>query len=301
MRADRFAAALLLSTFTTALAPASAQAFCRTRTVPAPANFDSTTGCFEQGLPLYHASQCVPYRLLAKESPRIPNAVISTSLGRAFGAWTSGNAFCTPGLTPIELAPSAGTTIVGYTTGERGNNIVGVVDGPWPHSDGSETLSLTTLTFNADSGEVYDADLEIRSDVDWSLGATPPPDGFDFDAVMTHETGHFLGLAHSQHGDAVMWSGYTPGSVTQRTLSDDDKQGMCAIYPDRQTRSTGAGNVPSTLCNLSPGTPGATTPCGDPDITHGCSMGPSRSSSPSLLVVIATAGLMVLRTRRRRA
>ncbi|MDB4937749.1 MAG: hypothetical protein JWP87_4721, partial [Labilithrix sp.] len=255
------------------LAPASAHAFCRTRTTPTPPSFDPSvdkTGCFEQGVPLYHASQCVPYRLLATESATIPRAVISNSLARAFGAWSAANASCIPGFTAIELAPTTETKIVDYKTGERGQNVVGVVDGPWPHADGTETLALATLTFNADSGEIYDADLEIRSDVAWSFSAVPAADGYDFDAVMTHEAGHFLGIAHSQLPEAVMYASYTPGSVTQRKLASDDERAICAVYPDRQTRVTGAGNIASTACDLSPGGTGSSgSTCGDPVVTHG--------------------------------
>jgi MYXO-CTERM domain-containing protein len=307
MRVDRHLAALVVAA--ALLSPLTAQAFCRTRTTPAPDNFDPTlnkTGCFEQGLPLYHASQCVPYRLLATESKVIPRAVLSNSLARAFGAWSAANATCIPGFTAIELAPTADTKIVDYKTGEHGHNVVGVVEGPWTHNDGNETLSLATLTFNAETGEVYDADLEIRSDVAWSFGAIPAADGYDFDAVVTHEAGHFLGLAHSQLSDAVMYASYTPGSVTQRTLTGDDQRGICAIYPDRQTRVTGAGNIASTACDLSPGgpgTPGST--CGDPAITHGCAVESapgSGSRRPAwLAVLLGGVAFVSWRARRRRS
>ena len=86
MRSDLLAAALVL-------APTTASAFCRTTTVAPPADFDPSTaggdGCFAQGVPLYHQSQCVPYHLLAQESAVLPRAALSNAFAKAFGAWTA--------------------------------------------------------------------------------------------------------------------------------------------------------------------------------------------------------------------
>jgi MYXO-CTERM domain-containing protein len=304
MRADRLLAAAALTSLALAFAPATAHAFCRTRTVAPPPDFDPTvnqTGCFEQGAVLYHPSQCVPYHLLAAESPEIPRTVLSSSLARAFGAWSSPNATCTPGITAVELTPVTDAQIAQYTTGERGHNVIGVVEGPWPHAGAGETLSLATLTFDANTGEIFDADLELRSDLAWSTGATTTPDGYDLDAIMTHETGHVLGLAHSQLGEAVMFASYTPGSSTQRKLAPDDARAICAIYPDRQTRIVSSGAIAATACDLSPSAAAVTT-C-NPDITHGCAVASPSHGSPrrdaSWLAVLGAVAAIAWRSRRR--
>jgi hypothetical protein len=293
-----------------ALAPTSAHAFCRTRTVPVPADFEPTgtpARCFDQGLPLYHSSQCLPFHLLAPESARVPNTQLSNSLGRAFGSWLARNPSCTPGITAIELAPVSGEKLVDYKTGERGHNVFGLVEGPWPHGDGGNTLSLATLTFNATTGEIYDADLEIRADVDYFFGDQVKPDAFDFESVITHEAGHILGLAHTSDTDAVMFASLTPGSIRQRTLAADDQAAICAIYPDRQTRATGSVLVASSSCDLSPVAPGTPTACGaDPDVTHGCSVGavaasrsPGSPGSPGSLAALAGLAFFALLYARR--
>ncbi|HSO38469.1 MAG TPA: matrixin family metalloprotease [Labilithrix sp.] len=296
----------LLATVALSLAPLTAHAFCRTTTVVPPPDFQPPTtgeGCFEQGLPLYHQSQCVPYHLLAQESAVLPRAVLSNALAKAFGAWTATNATCSPGISGIELAPVSDTRIVDYQTGQRGNNVFGVVQGAWTHPGGSDTLSLATLTFNADTGQIYDADLEIREDLPWSGAGTPGPDAYDLQAVLTHEVGHVLGLAHAQHKDAVMAPSYSPGSTSQRALSTDDAQGICAIYPDRQTRSTGTGVTASTPCDLSPGTGSSGGTCGDPVVTHGCGVGramPARQGTwLASLGAFAALGTLAWRARRR--
>lgn len=277
------------------LASPFAGAFCRTTTVPVPPNRQDPA-CWDQGRPLYQASSCLPYRLLAKESSVIPNAVLTEKLARAFAAWTAPNPTCTPGITAIEVAASSEDAVVSYRQGERGNNVVGVVP-VWNHNDSSETLALATLTFNADTGEIYDADLEIRPDVKWALGETPAPEETDLLSVLTHEAGHMLGVAHSTDAEATMFPSYTPGT-TDRSLADDDQKAACAIYPTRTTRSSGAGPIAATACNLSPSTGGGGG-CGDPEITHGCTMGPGPggSSGGTCIFVAALVALALFKRR----
>ena len=278
------------------LACAGAQAFCRTTTVRSPPTFDGMDSCWSEGKPLYHASACLPYRLLAKESAIIPNAVLSEKLGRAFGVWTAPNPTCTPGISAIELAPTADTVIVGYRMGERDRNLIGVPP-TWPHSDATESLSLATLIFNPDSGEVYGEDLEVNGDVRWSFTESPPPDGFDLQAVLTHEVGHMLGIAQSSAVDATMLARYEPGSIDQRTLHADDQAAICAVYPNRGQRLAGAGLIPSTACRLAPGDPDRG--CGEPTITHGCSTAPGESGDVLGLGIVVALGAVVSRRVRR--
>ena len=49
---------------------------------------------------------------------------------------------------------------------------------------------------------------------------------------MAHESGHFLGLAHSDDVNATMYYRVTmDGETLKRDLDDDDVAGLCAIYP----------------------------------------------------------------------
>ena len=53
----------------------------------------------------------------------------------------------------------------------------------------------------------------------------------DLEAVLTHEIGHVLGLAHTtEHNAATMAARYLRDG-SQRTLSADDKLGLCDRYP----------------------------------------------------------------------
>ena len=67
--------------------------------------------------------------------------------------------------------------------------------------------------------------MEINSGatVPLSLGDPVPPDGYDFQSIITHECGHFLGMAHSGDDRATMFAHYTAGTTYMRTLTDDDR------------------------------------------------------------------------------
>jgi len=276
----------------------NADAFCRTTSTPVPPDHDPSSGCFLQGTPLYHSSSCLPYRLRTKEAPSLPNAQISDKLARAFAAWTAPNPVCTPGISAIELAPVDDELIVNYVMGERGHNIVGVPP-TWPHTGGGETLSLATLTFNANTGEVYDVDLEINPNPAWSFEEKPPADGFDLQSALTHEVGHMLGFAHTDKPEATMFASYTPGTTTIRDLDRDDQDAVCWVYPTRSQRMGSAGLIPSTACNLAQGTPSGG--CADPEITHGCTIGQAmpRHDRSATIGAAALALLGLSRLRRR--
>ncbi len=276
-----------------------AAAFCRTTTVAVPPDHNPVDGCFLQGVPLYHPSSCLPYRLQNKESAKLPNAQISDKLARAFAAWTAPNPVCTPGIAAIELAPVDDELIANYVQGQRGHNIVGV-PATWPHTGGGETLALATLTFNADSGEIYDVDLEINPNPAWSFTETPPAEGFDLESALTHEVGHMLGFAHTEKPDATMFASYTPGTTTIRDLDRDDQDAICWVYPSRTQRLGNTGLIPATPCNLAQGSPG-TNGCGDPEITHGCTIGQAMPSNDSSAMIGAAALALLGLSRLRRS
>lgn len=263
-------------------APSAASAFCRTTTVPVPADFSPAGGsCFTQGEPLYHPSQCVTFKVATAARNVIGANVIADTFARAFATWTAPNDRCLPGISVVQVGTVEGPVQVGYTANAPGSNanVIGFVQGPWPHGEGNDTLALTTVTFRADDGRILDADTEINRDVSWSATRPIGPSEYDFGTAMLHEAGHFLGLAHSATPDSAMFASYTVGT-SRTTLDDDDVAGICAIYPSRDARATRTGQVASTACQLAPDPGSNASSCGDPTLVHGCSIAsPPRSAT----------------------
>ncbi len=88
----------------------------------------------------------------------------------------------------------------------------------------------------------------------WELQASPfqPRDDqrftVDFTAVLAHELGHVLGLAHTfAHNVATMSPNYLPDG-SQKVLSADDKLGLCQLYPASGDECQTDSQCPGAAC-----------------------------------------------------
>ena len=150
------------------------------------------------------------------------------------------------------------------------------------------------MTYNVETAEIFDSDVEVNTagETQFTTTEMPPPTGADLEAVLTHEVGHFLGLAHSAVSAATMRSiGYVPGTVGLRTLADDDIAGVCSIYPpDARVGSD---------CTPRHGFSGQ---CGEVD--EGCALARGtrgRNAGTGLLLTLFGFGLVARRFGRRSA
>jgi hypothetical protein len=237
-----------------AAASGNAAAFCRTTTCVLPPQFAPADGecvppdfdqwCASQNppqkiLPVWWSNACVSYDIQARASRQVPYDKAAELVAQAFAKWTStkcasaGNgrvSINVKDLGPVECDQEQ------YSSDQGNQNVIIFYDTGWPYSaDTVNTLGLTTITFNPDTGELYDADMAINSgpDIRLSLGDPVPFNGYDFQSIITHETGHFLGMAHSGNEMATMFAHYTQGSTWMRNLSADDTDGICSVYmPD---------------------------------------------------------------------
>ena len=248
-------------------APRTAAAFCRTTTCQLPPSFSPSPGTCEppdyasycaslnppqKVLPIFWSNACVSYDIQKNASDQVPLATATTLFAKAFGQWTStscGSAG-TVSISTTNLGP-VDCDLVQYSSDQGNQHVIIFHDDVWPHIDTSvdmvNTLALTTITFNPDTGEIYDADMEINSTKAFplSLADPVPPDGYDFQSIIQHETGHFLGLAHSGDVNATMFAHYEEGSTSMRILSPDDKSAICSVYLPGGERAVDPSVAPS--------------------------------------------------------
>jgi Matrixin len=296
------------------LAPRTGDAFCRTTTTPIPASYSPANGCFTDGLPLFWKGACVGYSVNENASALVPFDEATRVIDAAFATWNA--ATCTATSTGVGItASNLGAVTCGevrYNQNGPNQNVVVFRDDKWPYSDPNNTLGLTTVTFNADTGEIYDADMEINaSGKNLTTSTIVPANGFDLLSVVTHEAGHFLGLAHAIDSRATMYASYRPGTSALRTLTADDVAGLCEIYPSATTRNVAASVSPTgvteaTACDPAPRHGFASTcaenppPADSAASSGGCAVARAPDGDGARwMPVVALAGAAVLARRRR--
>jgi hypothetical protein len=192
--------------------------------------------CLTQGTPLYWPSTCLSYAVqrTGSEKSQIDFETAAAVIDAAFAKWHAVD--CGGGAGPSFRSVNKGAVDcrkVEYNQESGNANIFMFRDDSWPYTQAQDTLALTTVTYNVETAEIFDSDVEVNTaQATFTTTPEPPPDGADLEAVITHEIGHFLGLAHSAVSAATMRSiGYQLGTVGLRTLADDDIEGICSIYP----------------------------------------------------------------------
>lgn len=239
--------------------------------------------CTIPGLPLFWPDQCVTFGVQADGSPKrnIDFALAEQVATRAFQKWISAD--CGGGLNPSIGVSALGKIycddVAYYHNPPAPNaNVIIFRDNGWPHEalDGGEdkqTLALTTVTFDPETGALLDADIEVNS---FEIALTTGDDNIsaDLQTILTHEIGHFFGLAHSLAPDAIMNPLYDIETKSFRQLSDDDSRGMCELYPP--------GELEISSCKGQQPVHGFSRYCGAPSVlaTGGCAVAGAAPTSP---------------------
>jgi hypothetical protein len=279
----------------------TAGAFCRTTTCDAAGDQSGcqvVNGCSTTGLPLYWPEQCLSFGVQENGSPRRhitwqkADSIIRVAFQQWFGATCDGGHH--PSFEMFDLDEAGGPIVCDkpeFNRSAPNANVWLFRDDNWPYQGQNSTLALTTITFEVPTGKILDADVEINSyknDL-----TTDGSGGPDLQSIVTHEAGHFLGLAHSIVSTATMNAAYQPGDTSFRSLDPDDIKGICAVYPPGRD---------APACTQPTPRHGFSRYCGDEgsaqDSKKSCSMSRSEQSG-SWPVVAAVLSLGALNLRRR--
>jgi hypothetical protein len=161
----------------------------------------------------------VPYLLNSTGSDDLSFGEVTDAVAAAFATWE--NVPC------ASLAFSyAGLTDLGVDVDDQ--NVVLFIESGWIY--GEEAAGATSLFVLED---MQTADIAINGEnFAWAIepAGSLATDVLDLQAVLTHEIGHFGGMGHTQRAYDTMYYSWKPWPG-QRTLSIDDKLGLCSIYP----------------------------------------------------------------------
>ena len=272
--------------------PGVARAWCRSTTDLTPV---APTACNTNGIPLAWARRCLSYSLDVRGSVSMPIEDIEGVLARSFTHWE--DVRCGGSSTGIDFEPTerlATCQQTEYNSSGGNVNTIAFVDDFEARMLMTSVFAVTIVWHAPSSGEIYDVDMLVNE----SLGpyGTCPDTGcidgslVDLENVITHEAGHFLGLAHAADEESTMFYEAPRGEIDKRSLAVDDVLGLCATYP------------PGTLsesCNFRP-RHGLDLDCENGSGGR-CSVStarPSRERGPFAWLVLAALGVVGLRRRR---
>jgi hypothetical protein len=264
-----------------------ASAFCRLTTCqPADNCPTDEKGCPSEGAAIRWTKLPVPFRVQAREYSKIAPTALRGAIRAAFDRWTTVD------------CDGARTSLRFHEQPEAAWNqadapfAVTMVHQFWPF-DGS-ALAQTTHDFGKESGVVKNAVIqlntashEFRVASDDSEAALTAETGADIEAVLVHEVGHYIGLAHSNEPSSMMAPSYCQdaerckAAELARELAEDDVEAVCALYPP-------ANKAP--IVETDPG-PGHAT-------SFGCTQASSSRSSGLLPVGLALVVVLALVRKR---
>jgi Matrixin len=236
-----------------------AAAFCRSTTqCKSDECAKNEQGCPKEGIPVRWPSPCISFSLNRKLSAKYDPEKTRAVFMRAIDTWMlakcpvdefpscNGDENCHPSVKFQELPkPKSEDSWEGVSCSRSEDsstfsnvNVLFFNDSNFFYRDKDNTLARTLTYKNTKTGDITGADMEINSDQIILSVETQPPERsydelgrpvYDLQSIVTHELGHFMGLAHTEKSDSsiTMYSSY---NSDQRTLKEDDIRAICTVY-----------------------------------------------------------------------
>jgi len=170
----------------------------------------------------------------------LPNSTVDSALGNGMNEWGM------PGCTSFN-ASQGGNVNASPLDHNDANSTVGFLESTWPSEYGSTTLAVTVPQFYSD-GEIFQADMFYNAvNNTWISGTPGSWTNVDLESVAVHEFGHWIGFEHNNYPNSSLNATYS-GGISERTLTCDDSEGVCAKY---QSSGTSCSSDRYCACNES--------------------------------------------------
>ena len=184
----------------------------------------------------WSTTEPIPYAIQKNPDRRVALDALEAALETSFDSWSA------PSCSSLAF-DYKGEVDVGTELKEI-NQIV-VVSADWPEMS-LDAVGLTTMFYNPKNGvishgkiEINEVEFEFVDVLESSCNFTTE---YDLRAVLTHEIGHFIGLAHvsEEYRQERIDVGEDPPTMSPevfecdeqfRTLEADDLEAVCYIYP----------------------------------------------------------------------
>jgi PKD repeat protein len=125
----------------------------------------------------------------------------------------------------------------------------------------SGVLAQNILWYNSSTGQTLDSDIEFNTNFPWETNGSS--NSYDVQNVGTHEFGHSVGLADlyaAADSEKTMYGYSSKGETKQRTLEQDDINGIIYLYGNNNTSSSTTAATSTTSSVATTSIPSTTIP-----------------------------------------